>query len=230
MTSSSSLHEPFRAVAFDCDSTLSSIEGIDELARRVGRLDEIGPLTAQAMDGSLSIEAVYARRMEMVRPDRAALDWLAQRYLDTITPEAADAMARVRQAGMAVHIVSGGLRPAILPLATRLGVSAEDVHAVEVQLDGNGRYVGFDAASPLTRASGKAEVCAMLIARHGATALVGDGMTDVAARSVGAHVIGYGGIVSRDAVRASADAFVADRRLTAVVPLLLAGTPVHAVS
>ena len=39
----------FDAVCFDCDSTLSRIEGINELARRAGCEAEIASMTEAAM-------------------------------------------------------------------------------------------------------------------------------------------------------------------------------------
>ncbi|NJM55189.1 MAG: hypothetical protein HC841_04085 [Verrucomicrobiae bacterium] len=97
------------------------------------------------------------------------------------------------------------------------------MHAVDVKLGSDGGYIGYEALSPLTRPDGKAVVCRDLAARHGPVAIVGDGTTDVAARSGGAYVVGYGGVVARDAVRAAADVFVTDAALTAVVPILLNG-------
>lgn len=223
MTGACDDHSHLAAVAFDCDSTLSAIEGIDELARRAGCYDEVEPLTRLAMDGQMSIEDVYVRRMDLVRPDRAAIDWLAQLYIETMTPGAIEAIAALKSAGRHVAIVSGGLRPAILPLAAELGVAAADVHAVDVKFAPDGAYHDFERTSPLTRPDGKAVICAGLIARHGPTALVGDGSTDVAAKSAGAFVVGYGGVVARENVKATADAFVGDAALTAVVPILLNG-------
>ncbi len=211
----------FAAVAFDCDSTLSTIEGIDELARRAGCFSQIEPLTAMAMDGRLTIDQVYGRRMDIVRPDHAALDWLAEVYIATMTLGADAAIATLQAAGVAVHIVSGGLRPAILPLAARLGIAEENVHAVGVTLTADGAYVDYDHASPLTLPDGKAMICRDLMTRYDSLALVGDGVTDVAAKAAGAFVIGYGGVVARDAVRVAADAFVTDAALTAVLPILL---------
>ena len=40
---------PFDRIFFDCDSTLSRVEGIDELAQRVGLIEAIAPLTRAAM-------------------------------------------------------------------------------------------------------------------------------------------------------------------------------------
>ena len=72
----------FDAVCFDCDSTLSRIEGIDELAKRAGCEAEIAALTKAAMNGEVPLDAVYGKRLERVRPGRADLDWLAQRYVE----------------------------------------------------------------------------------------------------------------------------------------------------
>ena len=45
----------FNAVCFDCDSTLSRIEGIDELGRNAGCEAEIAELTNAAMDGKIAL-------------------------------------------------------------------------------------------------------------------------------------------------------------------------------
>jgi len=49
-------------IIFDCDSTLSLIEGIDELGRLAGQESEIAALTKRTMDGDLPLESVYERR------------------------------------------------------------------------------------------------------------------------------------------------------------------------
>ena len=48
----------FDIVCFDCDSTLSKIEGIDELGRQSGLYDELVGLTNAAMNGELALEDV----------------------------------------------------------------------------------------------------------------------------------------------------------------------------
>ena len=78
----------FDAVCFDCDSTLSRIEGIDELAARSGLGSEVSHLTEAAMNGLISIDTVYAQRLAMVSPDRAAVAWLGERYVQELVPGA----------------------------------------------------------------------------------------------------------------------------------------------
>ena len=49
---------PYDHIFFDCDSTLSTIEGIDILAENVGKKDEVEELTKAAMEGQLDLEDV----------------------------------------------------------------------------------------------------------------------------------------------------------------------------
>ena len=55
--------------------------------------------------------------------------------------------AALKQAGCRTLLVSGGLRPALLPLAERLGIGAADVHGVEIAFDADGRFVALDVTN-----------------------------------------------------------------------------------
>lgn len=211
----------FPCICFDCDSTLSALEGIDELAKRAGREADIAPLTTAAMDGLIPIEEIYARRLEILRPDRTALVWLGQRYIETQVEGARAAVAALQQAGRKVFVVSGGLKSPVVALAARLGIASDYVRAVDVYLDERGDYRGFENESPLTRSDGKARIAAELAAEYGPVALVGDGVTDVAAQSGGAFVVGFGGVVRREAVVKGANAFIEGPSLLDVSALIL---------
>jgi phosphoserine phosphatase len=211
----------FDAVCFDCDSTLTRIEGIDELARRAGHEVEVASLTEAAMAGVVSLEAVYAKRLDLVRPDRATLAWLAERYTDEIVSGAVETIATLRRHGKAVYVVTSGLLQAVAEFASALGLAPTQVHAVQVHLDAAGAYQGFDSSSPLCRSDGKATICRSIAAMHGNVAMVGDGVTDLAAREGGAYVVGYGGVVQRDIMRQEADCYIAASSLTAALAALL---------
>jgi phosphoserine phosphatase len=217
----------FSAICFDCDGTLTRIEGIDELARRSGQEDAIAPLTAAAMGGSLSLEEVYARRLAILRPDRYALAWLGQRYVEEIVDGAVETIATLQRLGKSVYLVSGGLLQPVITLAKALALAPSNVCAVEIYLDSNGSYVGFDADSALARSDGKAEVCRGLAARHGVLAMVGDGVTDLNARAGGAYVVGFGGVTHRPVMVEGSDHFVADAPLTRTLEALLTDEELH---
>ncbi len=211
----------FEIVCFDCDSTLSRVEGIDELARRTGMFDNVAALTNAAMNGDLALEDVYENRLALIKPDQAAIDWLAQLYIDEVVPGARDTIQSLLQQNKQVHIISGGLRQAILPLAAYLGVPEQQVHAVDIDFDELGNYNGFAKTSPLANSGGKAEICRQIMRDDGALAMVGDGKTDLEAKQAGATVIGFGGVVARDAVREQADYFVTETSLDSVLGYLL---------
>jgi len=211
----------FDVICFDCDSTLSRVEGIDELARRNGLFDEVAALTDAAMNGELALEEVYGRRLEMIKPDRAAIAWLADLYIAKLVDGVSETMKALLEQGKQIHIISGGLRQAILPMASLLGVPEDHVHAVDVLFDDDGEYKDFVRLSPLATSGGKARICRRLRMRYSSLVMVGDGKTDLEAKEAGAFMIGFGGVVTRALVQEQADIFVADASLTAILPHVL---------
>lgn len=209
----------FRFVFFDVDSTLVTIEGIDELA---GGNPEIVRLTEAAMNGSLPVEQVYAKRLEIIRPTRSDIDALAVLYTRSLVDGASETIATLREAGADVHLVTAGIAQAIAPLADLLGVPGRAVHAVPLQFDPNGQYAGFDPRALLARAGGKELTVHAILARSkGAAAFVGDGVTDLETKGVVDLFIGFGGVHSRPRVMENAEVFVTEPRLTAVLPYLM---------
>jgi phosphoserine phosphatase len=211
---------PFEAVILDCDSTLSSIEGVDELARRRGVGPEIAALTEQAMQGRVPLEDVYGKRLELIRPDRDLVRWLGDRYVETLVPGADELVRVLRDRGKDVHVVSGGILQAVLVLATRLHIPPANVHAVELRFGDGGRFAGYARESPLARAGGKGTI-ARGIARGRRFAAVGDGVTDLEMQEAGATLIGFGGVAVREAVRERADVWVGESSLATLLPHLL---------
>jgi phosphoserine phosphatase len=208
-------------VIFDCDSTLSAIEGIEYLA---GGNAEVEALTRAAMDGRVPLESVYGRRLEIVRPDLAALERLGRAYVEAMVPDAAAVVAALRAEGLVVRIISGGLEPAVVTLAHALGLDQRDVAAVSVQFAGDGSWAGFDAASPLTRAGGKLEVVrAWRESLPAPMMLVGDGATDAEARPAIDVFVAYCGVAERKSVVERADRVIRSASLAPVVPLALGG-------
>lgn len=210
----------FDAVCLDFDSTLSRLEGIDELAARAGVSDQIAPLTAAAMDGRIPLDSIYAQRLDIIRPGRDAISWLAGRYIDEMVPGVDATIEALHRSEVATYIVSGGLRAAILPFAEKFNIAPDRVYAVDVSFDALGNFEDFDRSSALARPDGKAVICRELSRRHGSLALVGDGVTDLAARAGGAFVVGFGGVASREAVRKGADHFIDGPRLSDVLKVL----------
>lgn len=208
-----------RIVFFDVDSTLSAIEGIDELG--AGNA-EVAALTEAAMNGDVPMDEVYGRRLDLIRPRREKIEALGRLYVERMIPDATDVVSRLRDAGKEVLIVSAGIRQAILPLAERLGIPERSVHAVSLVFDEDGNYVDFDRHSPMTRNGGKETVVMNIRARtKGKAAFVGDGITDLETKPAVNLFIGFGGVKSRERVRAEADVFIDEPRLSPILDHLL---------
>lgn len=229
-------HLGFQRVIFDCDSTLSTVEGIDELATLKGQTAHIAELTRRAMDGELALEQVYAERLNLLKPTRAELIRVGRIYRRTLVPQAAEVVAALQLAGVEVCIVSGGLKAAVLDLAAFLKIPARNVFAVEVELDqfqgqwwdyvrhqysGNPdeRYLAF-APTPLAESDGKIKVVRSL-SDGKRVLMVGDGSTDLATKGVATLFAGFGGVARRAAVAAGAEVFIDGPGLSAVLPLAL---------
>ena len=210
----------FDVICFDCDSTLSRIEGIDELARRVGLGEEMSKLTDLAMNGVVPLEAVYERRLSLIRPDQDSINWLADLYIAEIVEGVKEVFASLLAQDKAVHIISGGLRQAILPLAECLGLPESHVHAVDIYFNEDGSYRNYDLNSPLARTGGKAVVVGTLKGQC-SLVMVGDGKTDLEAKQAGAYVLGFGGVVDRAIVRELADFYTTEPNLLSVLEHIL---------
>lgn len=210
-----------KLVVFDCDSTLSSIEGVDELARARGPelLAAAEAMTNDAMDGRLAVEAVFGARLELIKPTAAEVATVGARYVETVEPTARQTLATLRARGWTPIILSGGFRQAIRPLADYLGI--ERVEAVDLHFDAAGDYAGFAEDYPTTRSGGKPIVIERLRTEFGASeiVMVGDGVSDLETKPVVERFIGFGGTVAREKVRAGATHFI--RSLAELEPLLV---------
>jgi phosphoserine phosphatase len=199
-----------KLIVFDCDSTLSSIEGIDELGRARGPeiFLQVEAMTNDAMNGKLPVEAVFGRRLEIIRPRRVDVESVGRRYIETVEPTAQATLSALSARGWTPLIVSGGFRQAIRPLADVLGISR--VEAVDLFFDDVGDYRGFDQSYPTTRSGGKPEIMQRLKKelRPERLIMVGDGVSDLETKPEVDLFVGFGRYVAREKVRAGADRFI----------------------
>ena len=210
----------FFSVIFDCDSTLSAVEGIDELAGTYREQSQA--LTEAAMRGELRLEEVYGRRLELIRPTRDRVNALGQLYVQRLLPDARATVAALRAEGIAVRIVSGGLLPAVREVARAVEVPDEHVAAVDVWFDERGDFAGWDTSSPLARSLGKrTQLEQWNGSLPGPILMVGDGITDLEARPPADMFVGFAGVVAREPVIAGADAVIHERSLAPVLRIAL---------
>lgn len=201
-----------KIIIFDCDSTLSSIEGVDELARVAGEeaTQEIEKMTAQAMEGKITLESIFAKRLEIIQPTIDSVSEVGKLYIDTVEPSAKQVISNLKNQGWTPIILSGGYRQAIKPLADYLDI--EFIEAVDLYFNEDGSYKDFDRNYPSTRSGGKPEVIKSLHNKYSPTKIVavGDGVSDLESKPVLDMFIGFGRYAVREKVKQEADYFITD--------------------
>ena len=199
-----------KLLLLDCDSTLSALEGIDELGRLRGpaTFKAVEDMTNAAMNGGTPMEAIFAKRLDIIQPTKVELESIGALYISTVEPTAVATLTQLRAAGWTIIIVSGGFTQAIRPLADFLGIAR--VEAVVLKFKPDGSYAGFDETCPTCRTKGKNEVARRLRAEFQATTvvMVGDGASDLEVKGDADVMIGFGRYTQRPKVLAGADKFI----------------------
>jgi phosphoserine phosphatase len=167
-----------RLVVMDMDSTLITIEVIDELARAAGVADAVSKITERAMHGEMDYDESLRQRVALLRGlDVAVLDSIAA---DLPLTEGAETLIRVlKRLGFSIAVISGGFSRAADVLKRRLGIDYAYSNNLEVT---NGKLTGR-VVGPIVNAQRKAELLETIAQAEGVlldqVIAVGDGANDL---------------------------------------------------
>ncbi|MGI4983279.1 MAG: phosphoserine phosphatase SerB [Janthinobacterium lividum] len=130
----------FGLLAMDMDSTLITIECIDEIADFCGLKAEVSAITEAAMRGEISDfrESLRRRVALLAGLDASVLEQVYDARV-RLSPGAEAMLAGVRDAGLATLLVSGGFTFFTRRLKARLGI--EEAHANTLEIV-NGKLTG----------------------------------------------------------------------------------------
>ena len=209
------------AILFDCDSTLSTIEGIDELAAMNHVTDAVKALTRTAMGETGLTTALYAERLALTQPTAQQVDEIGQCYITHLTADLLETLQRLTALNKTIYIVSAGIEQAVKILATYLNIPLNRVYAVPVFFDAAGKFYDFDRSNPLARSDGKRDIVQQLKKIHQHIVLIGDGKNDLACQGLVDRFIGFGGNYRHAAVEAAATFYVRSPSMLAVLPYCL---------
>ena len=180
-----------RLLAMDMDSTLITIECIDEIGAAAGRKAEIAQITARAMRGELEFTESLKRRVALLEgvPEEA----LEQVYRDKLrlSPGAERLLEACRAAGLKLMLVSGGFSFFTERLRARLGLDIVRSNALEIErgrLTGRltGEIVNARVKAEAVRAAARA-----LGARREQLIAIGDGANDMPMMDEAAVSVAY---------------------------------------
>ena len=168
-----------RVVAMDMDSTLITIECIDEIADMIGIKPQVAAITASAMRGEIDFSESLQRRVALLTGlPIAILERVYKERLE-LSPGAEKMLAGFKSTGAKTLLVSGGFTFFTDQLRSRLDFDETVANTLEIA---DGRLTGR-VLPPIVDARTKAEHLALLRERHaidgGIAIAIGDGANDL---------------------------------------------------
>ena len=198
------------AVCFDVDSTIINEEGINTLAKFLGKSSEINKLTELAMDGNMDFRESIQKRLNIMKPSRTSINDCMKANPPQINPGTLELIKDLQQNGKTVFLISGGFRLMIKPIAAALGIIDDHVYANTLFFDKEGKYSSFNINEPTSTSEGKTKVITKLKEKYGykSVVMIGDGYTDLMTKKVADAFIGFGGNIVRPNIRKESDWYV----------------------
>ncbi|MBB5222444.1 phosphoserine phosphatase [Amaricoccus macauensis] len=200
----------------DMDSTIISVECIDELADFAGVKAEVAAITERAMRGELDFEAALDARVALVKglPESALAECYAERV--RLNPGARTLVRTMAALGAETALVSGGFTYFTARVATEAGFAHNQANTLLIE---DGKLTGQAARPILGRAAKLTALEAMCKERAISVAdaiAVGDGANDLdMVRAAGLGVAYH----AKPALAAEADARLEHSDLTALLAL-----------
>lgn len=198
----------------DMDSTMITVECIDELADYAGIKPQIAEITERAMRGELDFEAALDARVALLRGlDEAAIDRCRAERV-TLMPGARTLVRTMRARGGTAVLVSGGFTRFAEPVAAEIGFDRAIANVLEIA---DGHLTGTVARPIVGAATKKAtllEYRAALDLPDTATLAVGDGANDLVMIEVAGLGVAYH---AKPIVAAAASARIDHNDLTALL-------------
>jgi phosphoserine phosphatase len=168
-----------KLLAMDMDSTLITIESIDELGDMAGKKAEIAAITAQAMRGEIDYPESLRRRVALLAGlQESALERVYQERLK-LTAGADALLAACKKHGVKLLLVSGGFTFFTERLKGRLGLDYTISNTLEIKhgrLTGN---VSGDIVDAQAKAAKFISVLKEIRATKEQSAAIGDGANDL---------------------------------------------------
>ena len=190
----------FKLIAFDMDSTLISIECIDEIADAVGRKAEVAAITEAAMRGEITdFKDSLRRRLALLQGVTLAdMERVYSERLQ-INPGAAELIAACQRAGLKVLLVSGGFTFFAHRVRDELGIDFVRANVLEVASGPNcgeltGRMVDQpwgDICDGAEKRRTLLEVASLLDIEPAQCIAMGDGANDLPMMGVAGLSVAY---------------------------------------
>jgi phosphoserine phosphatase len=181
----------FKLIAMDMDSTLITIECIDEIADFCGLKAQVAAITEAAMNGEIVWRESFLRRVALLKGLPVGVLQEVYDHRLKLSPGAEVMLAAMRGAGLKTLLVSGGFTFFTDKLQARLGLDYTHSNTLVVA---DGKLTG-EVTGELVDAHAKARklaaVCAHLGVPTSQAIAVGDGANDLEMMAIAGLSVAY---------------------------------------
>lgn len=183
--------EDLRLVAMDMDSTLVTIESIDEMGDMLGIKERIAAITARAMRGEIDYPQSLRERVALLEGlEEQALEHICEQRM-ALSPGAESLVLRCRNQGIRTLLVSGGFNFFTAWLQQRLGIDDALSNVLEIHAGRlTGRVLGGIVDGHAKAQKLREEIAQLGIDARQAVA-IGDGANDIPMMAIAGVSVAY---------------------------------------
>ncbi len=169
----------------DFDSTIVTVEGLDELANTALEhspdkekiAKQIADITNQGMEGKIDFSTALEKRCALFKPTKKDIEKTVAVLKENLTPSFKRNKDFFKKYHKQIYIISGGFKECIWPVVKDFGITEDHIFANNFIYDAKGIITGFDKNNFLAQENGKVKAVEAL--KHtGEICVIGDGITD----------------------------------------------------
>ena len=172
-------------VIFDADSTIFTIETLDQLSVPIlksnpDKLAKIHELTNLGMQGKINFHQSLKRRLDILQLNKADIPPFASTLNNYITQGFKELVQDLKARNIDLWVLSGGLLEVIQPVLLSIGFDKDKIHGSGVNWDKNGNYISLSDNYPLNYSKAEAlKISNWHNQWDRPRIMIGDGFTDL---------------------------------------------------
>ncbi len=200
-------------VLFDLDSTLTTAETLDLLAKEKGIESKVKKITTETMEGKKPVAELFSNKLKMLAPSKRDRTLIRRIALHNLSSEALDLVRKLSHyEHVKIGILSMHFRETVEDVGAFIGCDPALCFGLDIQHDEHGNYTGYASDQLMAQEGGKGLIV-LEVKKLNPDAIVvhiGDSVTDLATQGKADLFIGFGGVAVREKVRKAAKHFAMD--------------------
>ena len=186
-------YDNIKLMVSDMDSTLISIETIDEVARQVGLSNEVSCITEEAMQGQLDFSESFKKRLSILKGVGTESFNEVYKNKMELNPGASELVKFLKSINIKTALVSGGLNFFAEKVSDVLGIDTYRANDVEIKNEAlTGKVLG-KVVDAKAKANYIEELCNYYRLSPKQVIAIGDGANDLEMMKVAGLSVAYHG-------------------------------------